>query len=505
MTSTIFDGQWFLSWTPTAADTHVITVQATDYLGEVQISAPDSLSIFGFTSTPTGTAYFNPNSPVTTGPTPVWGVGDIFTQGPNDSIVEVTPGGQVVRTLQTQAELDGWTPQGGAPGVLWGNLEFDRQGDLFSADVLTGEISEFGPDGKLKNTFDEGFDFTSTLYTNGLGTLFTMDVGVDGTILAYNAFKQLIGEYNPTYDADRPGIPFITGDDPSVNTVLRLGSDQHTVYFLSWNRADFGAIPTNQLPNNKDYVASLDLNTGVAHNIVMVPGLDENLGEADSAAVAQPLPNGDFLIEAGTNAFTSIFELDPTTGQATRSYNLPDGFIEMGDVVLDPDGTSFWINADKGNNPLGSIAGGDATLFRFNLADGSIIEQIDMNAAAQQRFHSDQAASIVYFGQQLPSNLSGGASQEYTYQAHVSGFPANDPVTYSLAQPTNARIDRVTGLMTWTPEATGNYAFTSIATDSFGEQVSQQFTVNRFGQFLRPIEIPHSIRMQPLFRFLKAA
>jgi hypothetical protein len=77
-----------------------------------------------------------------------------------------------------------------------------------------------------------------------------------------------------------------------------------------------------------------------------------------------------------------------------------------------------------------------------------------------------------------PAPLSALAGQPFRYPVAAMD-PGNAPLTFTLAAaPAGMTIDSATGLISWTPAATGLAAVTVLATDALGGFASQTLTVN---------------------------
>ncbi len=214
---------------------------------------------------------------------------------------------------------------------------FNSQGDLFVADDLNGDISEFGPDGTPLPTFASGLSNPISMVFDNQGNMY---VGQQTT--------PYIAEFAPD-GARLPDIgPLQTelyGDD-----WIDLSTDQCTFYYTTEGT---DILTYNKCTNTQ----------GPDFNQVPFPSTDPSTGLPVNAFELKILENGDVLV-ADSDA---VLVLD-SGGNVIQTYpcsGLPNCSGQLFAVSVDPSGTAFWT-ADS--------ASGD--IYEINIATGALIQTI---------------------------------------------------------------------------------------------------------------------------------
>ncbi len=211
---------------------------------------------------------------------------------------------------------------------------FDAEGNLYVADDLNGDISEFSPSGSPLPTFATGLSNPLSLVFDSNGNLY---VGQQTT--------PYIAEFSPSGQRLPDIGPLATevyGDD-----WIDLASDQCTFYYttegtdiLRYNKCTNTQLPNfNQTPftNGPAYEVRV-----LQHGEVLV---------ADSGAVLE--------LDSGGNVI-----------QTYSCSSLPGCQGQLFAVSVDPSGTSFWT---------GDSASG--TIWQVNLGSGQVMQTINTNSA----------------------------------------------------------------------------------------------------------------------------
>ena len=211
---------------------------------------------------------------------------------------------------------------------------FDAQGNLFVADDLNGDISEFSASGTPLPTFATGLSNPLSLVFDSSGNLY---VGQQTT--------PYIAEFSPS----GPRLPDIGplatevyGDD-----WIDLASDQCTFYYTTEGTdiLRYNKCTNTQLPNFNQ----TPFTNGPAYEVRL-------------------LQNGDVLV-ADSGA---VLELD-SSGNVIQTYScssLPGCQGQLFAVSVDPSGTSFWT---------GDSASG--TVWQVNMGSGQVMQTINTDSA----------------------------------------------------------------------------------------------------------------------------
>ena len=214
---------------------------------------------------------------------------------------------------------------------------FNSQGDLFVADDLNGDISEFGPDGTPLPTFATGlsnpismaFDNQGNMYVGQQTTPYIAEFAPDGTRLT---------DIGPLQTE-------LYGDD-----WIDLASDECTFYYTTEGT---DILTYNKCTNTQ----------GPNFNKVPFPSTDPSTGLPVNAFEVKLLSDGDVLV-ADSNA---VLLLD-SNGNVIQTYpcsSLPNCGGQLFAVSVDPSGTAFWT---------GDSASGD--IYEINIATGALIQTI---------------------------------------------------------------------------------------------------------------------------------
>ncbi len=259
---------------------------------------------------------------------------------------------------------------------------FNSQGDLFVADDLNGDISEFGPDGTPLPTFATGlsnpismvFDNQGNMYVGQQTTPYIAEFAPDGTRMT---------DIGPLQTE-------LYGDD-----WIDLASDECTFYYttegtdiLTYNKCTNTQGPDfNQVP-----FPSTDPSTGLPVNAFEVKLLsDGDVLVADSDAV--------LLLDSGGN----VIQTYPCSG-------LPNCGGQLFAVSVDPSGTAFWT---------GDSASGD--IYEINIATGALMQTIATHEG-------------LLYGLSVAGNLSVATPPQTT--TTVPSTLSIQPVTGNFSTPT---------------------------------------------------------------------
>ncbi len=259
---------------------------------------------------------------------------------------------------------------------------FNSQGDLFVADDLAGDISEFAPDGTPLPTFATGlsnpismvFDNQGNMYVGQQTTPYIAEFAPDGTRLA---------DIGPLQTE-------LYGDD-----WIDLSSDECTFSYTSEG--------TDIFTYNK-----CTSTQGPTFNKVPFPSVDPSTGLSVNAFQLKILANGDVLV-ADSNA---ILELD-STGNLVQTYpcsGLPNCSGQLFALSVDPSGTSFWT-ADSASGAI----------YQINIATGALMQTI-------------QTHEGLLFGLSVAGNLEVATPPQTT--STVPSTLTIQPVTGNFSTPT---------------------------------------------------------------------
>ncbi len=263
---------------------------------------------------------------------------DIFASVGNSQVqVFDSQSGNVLDTL-TDSTTQNFPP---GDGDTTTGSAFDSSGNFYVSDLLSGDISEYAPDGTPLGQFATGLNAPEALVFDGQGNLYV------GQILS-----PYIAEFAP--DGTRlPDIgPLATeliGDD-----WIDLSSDQCTFYYTTEGTdiLRYNKCTNTQEPN---------------FNQVPFTGL--------RAFELRILANGDVLVaDSGQD-----YLLDPS-GNIIHTYSclptqtdpgLPGCQGQLFSVAVDPDGTDFWT----GDSFSGLI-------WEVNIDTGAVVQTINTNSGS---------------------------------------------------------------------------------------------------------------------------
>ncbi len=214
---------------------------------------------------------------------------------------------------------------------------FNSQGDIFVADDVNGDISEFAPDGTPLPTFATGlsnpismvFDNQGNMYVGQQTTPYIAEFAPDGTRLA---------DIGPLQTE-------LYGDD-----WIDLAADECTFYYTTEGT---DILTYNKCTNTQ----------GPNFNKVAFPSVDPTTGLSVNAFELKILADGDVLV-ADSNA---VLLLDPN-GNVIQTYPcsaLPNCSGQLFALSVDPSGTSFWT-ADSASGAI----------YQINIATGALMQTI---------------------------------------------------------------------------------------------------------------------------------
>jgi uncharacterized repeat protein (TIGR01451 family) len=306
----------------------------------------------------------------------------VFTTG--DVLVGVTGGiqwrhadGSLVSTLPITA------------GQSSTGMAFDQAGNLYATGFLMEQINRFNPSGTSLGTFGSGFNKNpESIVFDAAGNAYVGQSDGGRLVLKLNADGHLIDSY-PVQIESR-------GSD-----WIELAADQRTLYYTSEGHTikRYDLVTRQQLP---------DFATGL-------PG--------DEAFQLQLLADGSVLVadDHWIFRFGEDGKIDTTYG-----YNPANQWFNL---VLDPDGTSFW-SSDQGN---GRIA-------RFDIATGKMLESFTSDPggafglAVVGEPRAATAASLSLTTVAATTEMTVGQTATYTVQATNlgPGTAANTFVTFTL-------------------------------------------------------------------------
>ncbi len=268
---------------------------------------------------------------------------------------------------------------------------FDSKGDIFVADDVNGDISEFAPDGTPMPTFATGlsnpismvFDNQGNMYVGQQTTPYIAEFAPDGTRLA---------DIGPLQTE-------LYGDD-----WLDLSSDECTFLYTSEGTdiQTYNKCTNTQGPN---------------FNKVSFPSVDPSTGLPVNAFQLKILAGGDVLV-ADSNA---ILELDPN-GNLIQTYpcsSLPNCSGQLFALSVDPSGTSFWT-ADSASGAI----------YQINIATGQLMQTIQT--------HEGLLFGLSVLGNlevATPPQTSTTVPSTLTIQPVTGNFSTPTPVSAILTNP----------------------------------------------------------------------
>ena len=208
-------------------------------------------------------------------------------------------------------------------------------------DDLTGDVSEYAPDGTLDGVFASGLQNPLSLAFDNQGNLY---VGQQTTpyIAEFSKTGQFLQNIGPLATE-------LSGDD-----WIALAPDECTVYYTT-EETDilrYNMCTNQQLPNL---------------NAQPFPTFDSSTSLPVQAFQLQILPDGDTLV-ADSNA---DILLDPN-GNVLQTYtcdSLPGCQGTLFAMSLDPDGNAFWT---------GDSTSGD--IWKVDIASGDVLQQINTHS-----------------------------------------------------------------------------------------------------------------------------
>jgi hypothetical protein len=263
--------------------------------------------------------------------------GDVFAAVGNSTVIEYTPSGAVVQTLND-----------GSGTAFTTGMAFDGAGNLYVTNFGAGNVSKFDNSGNL----------VSTAFITGVGVTFPESIALNGgNFFIGGPQTPVIDQFNSTGGFTKTfsvlggtgtgGTDWI--DFQNANTILYTGEGTEI--------RSFNMATNTQNP---------DLTTGLP-----------------SAAFAlKVIPSGpdagDVLVANSLNALL----LSPG-GAILRTYSLPgNGGLDFS-LNLDPNGTDFWT---------GDLATG--TIWEVNVATGAIDHQFSTCG-------SECLAGVAVFGEHV--------------------------------------------------------------------------------------------------------
>jgi sugar lactone lactonase YvrE len=252
---------------------------------------------------------------------------------------------------------------------------FDSTGDFYVADDLSGEVSEYSPNGTYTGVFASGLANPISLVFDNQGNLY---VGQQQTpyIAEFNSSGQNVANFGPVTTQE-------TGDD-----WIDLASDECTFYYTTEGNEIFRY---NKCTNTQEPVFNQQPLTGAnAFQVKILQNGDVLV--ADSQAVDLLDPNGNLI---------QTYNCDPTV--------LPDCGGQFFAIALDPDGTSFWTaDAFSGN------------IYRIDIATGQLLQTI-------------QTGSAYLYGLSIENELNAATPPQ---AATVPSTLAIQPVSGNFSTPT---------------------------------------------------------------------
>ena len=306
---------------------------------------------------------------------------------------------------------------------------FDAQGNLYVADDLNGDISEFSPSGTPLPTFATGLSNPLSLVFDSSGNLY---VGQQTT--------PYIAEFSPSGQRLPDIGPLATevyGDD-----WIDLASDQCTF--------DYTTEGTDILRYNKCTNTQL-------------PNFNQTPFTNGPAYEVRILQNGDVLV-ADSGA---VLELD-SSGNVMQTYScssLPGCQGQLFAVSVDPSGSSFWT----GDSASGNI-------WQVNLDSGHVMQSINTNSAYLYGLSVDDQLMVA------TSAPPPTAPSTLTVSPVTGNFSSPTPVSAVLTNPsTGAPIvnEPITFTLNGSETCTANTDSTGTATcDITAGEPSSSYTLS---------------------------
>lgn len=247
-------------------------------------------------------------APISYAATP-YAVGDVFAGVGNGQIMQFSPTGTLLNTLN------------GLPTTENTGMAFDAAGNLYGTGFQGQNISRYDNSGTFLGSFGSGFNADpESIVRDAAGNFYVGQADGSRQVLKFDASGAPLGSF--TVATEDRGSDWID-----------LAADQCTLYYTS----------EGVLVKRFDVCT----NTQLA-DFATLPG--------GAAYALRIRPNGEVLV-AATSA---VYRLD-STGATVQTYTLP-GTSLLFALNLDPDGTSFWT-AD--------IFRGD--IFRVDIATGAVL------------------------------------------------------------------------------------------------------------------------------------
>src|SRR3984957_18669187 len=314
---------------------------------------------------------------------------------------------------------------------------FDSSGNFYVTDDLTGDVSEYAPDGTLDGVFASGLQNPLSLAFDNQGNLY---VGQQTTpyIAEFSKTGQLVQNIGPVSTE-------LSGDD-----WIALGTDECTFYYTTEGTdiLRYNMCTDQQEPN---------------FNVVPFASYDPSTGLPVQAFQLQILPDGDVLV-ADSNA---DILLDPN-GNVLQTYtcaSLPGCQGSLFAMSLDPDGTSFWT----GDSTSGNV-------WEVNIASGAVEQQIDTHSGPLYGLSVDDQIEVA-----APAPVTTAAPSTLTVTPVTGNFSTPTPVSAVLTdQSTGAPIvdEPVTFTLNGSETCTANTDSTGTATcDITAGETSSSYTL----------------------------
>jgi hypothetical protein len=314
---------------------------------------------------------------------------------------------------------------------------FDSSGNFYVTDDLTGDVSEYAPDGTLDGVFASGLQNPLSLAFDNQGNLY---VGQQTTpyIAEFSKTGQFIQNIGPLATE-------LSGDD-----WIALAPDECTVYYTT-EETDilrYNMCTNQQLPNL---------------NAQPFPTFDSSTSLPVQAFQLQILPDGDTLV-ADSNA---DILLDPN-GNVVQTYtcaSLPGCQGSLFAMNLDPDGNSFWT---------GDSTSGD--VWKVDIASGDVLQQINTHSGTLFGLSVDDQIEVA-----APAPVTNTVPSTLTVQPVTGNFSTPTPVTAVLTNPATGTpiVDEpVTFTLNGSESCTANTDATGTATcDITAGEPSSSYTL----------------------------
>ncbi len=191
---------------------------------------------------------------------------------------------------------------------------------------------------------------------------------------------------------------------------------------------------------------------------------DNGGGPADAVMGTKDLTDGNWhhvvAVRDGATGTSSLYVDGQLEGSQTYSYTA--GFDSTAGMNIG------WLNLDSGFHFAGSI-------------DEVAIYQKALSGAEVQQHYSDGPYNIGYCDPPAPPSIistpvtSVVVGQAYVYDVNATGNPVP---TFSLTTwPLGMITDEITGVISWTPAASGSFQVTVQAANGVGSPATQSFTI----------------------------